>query len=400
MVFVGLGWLFGRWGIAVVGFDVDTELVQGLATITLMLILYTDASRINLRLLWREHDLPLRLLGIGLPLTFVAGTLVAAFMITGITVWESALVAIILAPTDAALGQAVVTSPKLPVRIRQALNVESGLNDGLALPAVLLFLSISMGVYDRAVTEWIEFALRQVLLGPLIGCLLGYVGGKLVMWGKRSAWMNHTFQGLATLGLALLVYAAAELVEGNGFIAVFFAGLMLGNTAQPICQSLFEFAEAEGQFLALLVFSIFGAIMVPEHLEHFQWQHLLYAIASLTLIRMVPVAISMSGAGLKWVTVIFLGWFGPRGIASILYAYLLLEGSQIPGMEQILSIVMTTVLLSVVAHGITAYPASIWYGKYAGRAHPTAAEHRDVQEMPVRIPVVSIRAHRQPPRGH
>jgi NhaP-type Na+/H+ or K+/H+ antiporter len=387
MVFVVLGLLVGRWGLAIVPSEIETPLVDTLAAITLVLVLFTDASRIDLKLLRRQHSLPVRLLGVGLPLTVAMGMVGAYLLLSGITVWEAALLAAILAPTDAALGQAVVNSPKLPVRIRQALNVESGLNDGLALPVVLIFLSLAAGQQGKEVGEWLWFASLQVGLGPLAGILVGFVGGKLVMWGQRTGWMNHSFQDLSSLGLALLAYAAAELIGGNGFIAAFCAGLTLGNTARSICTCLYEFAEAEGQLLTLLVFMVFGAIMAPRALEHFSWLHLLYAVLSLTIIRMLPVVVSMLGRRLGWVTVFFLGWFGPRGIASILYVLLLLEESSVPGREVILSVVMTTVLLSVFAHGLTALPGTNWYAKYAEQTDPAAAEHEPAQEMPVRLPL-------------
>ena len=263
MVFCSFGLLVGRWGLGVVPDDIETPLIDVLATVTLVLVLFTDASRIDLQLLRRKHDLPVRLLGIGLPLTVALGAIVAILLLPGITGWEVALLAAILAPTDAALGQAVVNSPRLPVRIRQALNVESGLNDGLVLPIVLVFLSLAAGQYEKETAEWLRFAFLQVSLGPLAGIVVGLVGGKLVMWGQRTEWMNHSFQDLSSLGLSLLAYASAELIGGNGFIAAFCAGLTLGNTARSICSCLYEFAEAEGQLLTLLVFMVFGAIMVP-----------------------------------------------------------------------------------------------------------------------------------------
>jgi NhaP-type Na+/H+ or K+/H+ antiporter len=385
MVFVLIGLLVGRWGLGIVPAVIATPFVHILATITLVLVLFTDASRIDLKLLRQDHDLPVRLLAVGLPLTIALGMLVAFLLLGGITLWEAALLAAILAPTDAALGQAVVNSPKLPVRIRQTLNVESGLNDGLALPVVLIFFSLASGQQDKGTGEWLLFVSKQVGLGPLAGILVGFVGGKLAVWGQRTGWMNHSFQDLSSLGLSLLAYASAELIGGNGFIAAFCAGLTLGNTARSICTCLYEFAEAEGQLLTLLVFMVFGAIMVPDALDNFSWPHVLYAVLSLTIIRMLPVAVSMLGMRLRWGTVFFLGWFGPRGIASILYALLLLEGSGVAGMEVILSIAMTTVLLSIFAHGLTALPGTNWYAQYTQRTSDAAEEHQPVAEMPVRL---------------
>lgn len=382
MAFLFVGLLVGRWGLGIVSNEIETPLIDTLATITLVLVLFTDASRIDLGLLYRQHSLPVRLLGIGLPLTIVLGTLGASLMLTDLGLWEAALLAAILAPTDAALGQAVVNSPNVPVRIRQALNVESGLNDGLALPIVLVFLSLAVGEHDKETAEWVQFAVMQVTLGPIAGILVGLVGGRLVAWGQRTGWMDHSFQDLSSLGLSLLAYSSAELVGGNGFIAAFCAGLTLGNTSRSICTCLYEFAEAEGQLLTLLVFMAFGALMLPDALRYFDWLHLCYALMSLTLIRMVPVAVCLMGSGLRWVSVCFLGWFGPRGIASILYVLLLLEESALPGREAILSVVMTTVALSILMHGFTAAPASSWYARSIGETR-AAEEHRHVEEMPV-----------------
>jgi NhaP-type Na+/H+ or K+/H+ antiporter len=358
IVFVLFGLLVSPRALGWVDFEIDSGVIHTLAELTLILVLFTDAARIDLRLLRREHDLPVRLLVIGLPLTIVAGTLVAAVMLDTLTFWEAAVLAAILAPTDAALGQAVVSSERVPVRIRQALNVESGLNDGIALPVILILLSIAGATeHSQSATYWVQFAALQVILGPLVGIGVGYFGGKLIERATRIGWINHAFQDLSALGLSLLAFAGAEL-------------------------------EAEGQLLTLLIFMVFGALMLPMTLDHFSWAVLAYGVLSLTLIRIVPVVISLVGAGLRWQTVSFLGWFGPRGIASILFALLVVEESQLPGREQILIVVMATVALSVFAHGVTAYPGAKWYERQVAKIkhEKDVAEHRDVTEMPVRLP--------------
>lgn len=389
IVFVLFGLLVSPRALGWVEFEIDSGVIHTLAELTLILVLFTDAARIDLRLLRREHDLPVRLLVIGLPLTIVAGTLAAAVMLDTLTFWEAAVLAAILAPTDAALGQAVVSSERVPVRIRQALNVESGLNDGIALPVILILLSIAGAAgHSQSVTYWVQFAALQVILGPLVGIGVGYFGGKLIERATRIGWINHAFQDLSALGLSLLAFAGAELIGGNGFIAAFCAGLTLGNCSRAICTCVYEFAEAEGQLLTLLIFMVFGALMLPMTVDHFSWVVLAYGVLSLTLIRMVPVVISLVGAGLRWQTVSFLGWFGPRGIASILFALLVVDESQLPGREQILIVVMATVVLSVFAHGVTAYPGAKWYERQVAKIkhEKDAAEHRDVTEMPVRLP--------------
>ena len=389
MVFVLFGVAMGPSGLGLLDVALDSPAVRLLAELTLVLVLFTDAARIDLARLKREHNIPLRLLGIGLPLTVLAGVVAGAALLGELSLWDVLVLAIILAPTDAALGQAVVSSPRVPVRIRQALNVESGLNDGLALPLLLFALSCAtLTEHGSESGFWLRFALLQVVLGPLVGAAVAYLGGRLVSWGRSAGWMSDAFGDLAALGLALLAYSGAELVGGNGFIAAFTAGLTLGNTARSLCSSVYEFAEAEGQLLVLLSFVVFGAVMVGPALDGLGPATLLYALASLTLVRMVPVWLSLTGLGLEPSTRAFIGWFGPRGIASILYGLLLLEGS---GLEQggtVFSVTMLTILLSVVLHGITAWPAVRWYGRWADdmKDAPDMPEMQPVSEMPVRLP--------------
>jgi len=387
MVFVLFGLLVGPFALGFVGFDFETPWVHILAELTLVVVLFTDAARIDLKLLRREHDLPVRLLIIGLPLTIVAGTLTAALLFDGLGLWEAAVLAAILSPTDAALGQAVISLPQVPVRIRQALNVESGLNDGLMLPVLLILLSCA-GAAEGQHTfgYWSQFAARQVILGPLIGIAVGYIGGKLVERATTSGWMSHVFQQLSALGLALFSYAAAEMVGGNGFIAAFCAGLVIGNFCRATCSCVHEFAEAEGQLLTLLIFMVFGVAMLPVGLNHLTPTVLLYSALSLTVVRMVPAALALLGLGLRWDTVSFLGWFGPRGIASILFALLVLEHSDLAVADEILTVVITTVALSVAVHGLTAYPGALWYARRISGHAGELAEHMPVAEMPIRLP--------------
>ncbi len=295
--------------------------------------------------------------------------------------------AAILAPTDAALGQAVVNNPRVPVRIRQSLNIESGLNDGIALPIILILISIA-GIEDndKTASYWIKFTAFQVILGPIAGIAVGYIGGKLVTWSSKKDWMSREFQDISALGLSLLAFSVAELIGGNGFIAAFAAGLTIGNISKSICSCLYEFGEAEGQLLTLITFMIFGAFMVLPELGNLNWQIVIYAVLSLTLIRMIPVAISLFGLRLKVPTILFMGWFGPRGIASILFALLLIEESGIANGNEIFSVIIMTVFLSVFAHGITSVPLSEWYAKKIEEfkhARKEIPEH--VKEMPTRI---------------
>ncbi|MDJ0949688.1 MAG: cation:proton antiporter [Alphaproteobacteria bacterium] len=388
MAFTGVGILCGAAALGLGGFEAERTFIHVLAELTLVMILFTDASRIDLRVLARERGLPLRLLGIGLPLTILLGAGVGVLIGVGVTIWEAALVAAVLAPTDAALGMAVVSNERVPLRIRQALNVESGLNDGIALPVVLIFLSIAdvTSAHGSQPAEyWVRFVALQVTLGPLAGLAVGWLGGRLVQAAWDKGWMEPVFLRLSAIGLALLAFAGAELVHGNGFIAAFVAGLALGNFTRGICEPIHRFGETEGQLMTLLTFLVFGAVMVPAALPHLDARILLYALLSLTAIRMVPVALSLIGTGLRLPSVLFLGWFGPRGIASILFALVVLEGSDAVSATDI-AVVTVTVLLSVLAHGITAAPFAGAYGAACARFAHIAdhAEHQEVTPMRLR----------------
>lgn len=385
MVFVLLGFGLGVHGLG--WLSLEPAAIHGLAELTLVLVLFTDASRIDLSCLWRERSLPTRLLGIGLPLTVALGAFTALLVFPGIEAGEALLLAAILAPTDAALGQAVVSSPLIPMRIRQSLNIESGLNDGLALPLVLVAVSLAgAGEAGRDLGTWLRFAGLQVVLGPLVGASVGYLGGRLVERATKSGWINDPFQRLSVLGLAGLAYAGAEIVGGNGFIAAFVAGLTVGSATRAVCRCLFDFGEAEGQLMTLFVFLIFGAVMVPAAMPHWDGRALIYATLSLTAVRMLPVALSLLGSGLRPVSVAFLSWFGPRGLASILFALLVVEEGRLVSGAMIEAVVLLTVLLSTFAHGISAFPLARRYGAFVTAAPERApAEHAASLEHPVRV---------------
>ncbi len=364
MIFTATGLLIAFFWKDLLGTSVMSHgTVHLLAEVTLIFVLFTDAARINFKLLRKDHILPKRMLLIGLPLTMISGAIAAYLLFDGFIFWEAALLAAILSPTDAALGQAVVSSEEVPIRIRQTLGVESGLNDGIALPAVLVLASLaSSEMAEHSGLYWVHFTLLQVVLGPMVGIVVGYIGAKLVVFFVEKEWMSETFEGISALSIALIAFTGAELVGGNGFISAFVGGLAFGNFLTHRCEFLYEFAESEGQFFTLTTFLVFGAIAIHLIGNSFHWTYLLYGILSLTIIRMLPVAISLVGTGVKRPTTYFLGWFGPRGLASILFALLILEKMEIEHGGQIISIVMVTVLLSILLHGASAFPASRKYG--------------------------------------
>jgi len=396
MVFVVLGFVVASERVGFVGVDLQDEVIGLLAELTLALVLFTDAARIAIRPLRRGFHLPLRLLGVGFPLTIVAGTLAAQWLFPHFSLWEAALVGILLAPTDAALGQVVVSSPVVPVRIRQALNVESGLNDGLAVPALLIVLPLAGASLGAGTPDGMDLVLRQILLAPAIGIGIAYLGGGLVDRAVRAGWMDHTFQELSAVALALLTFSVAQMFEASGFIAAFCGGLTLGNVHRTVGARLYDFAEAEGQLLALVTFMTIGGMLVAPILARFDMTALAYAVLSLTLVRLVPVAVSLAGSGVTPRTTLFLGWFGPRGLASIVFAVIVVEQQAVPHAEEIFAITVGTVILSVFAHGLTALPGAHWYARHAAGLTGAAMrpELQTVAELPVRIP------HRGARQGH
>lgn len=336
--------------------NVDAPWVKIVAELTLILVLFVDSSTLDLQALMKDKQLPIRLLLIGLPLTMIAGILVAVGMFPGENIWMLALMALILSPTDAALGLAVVTSERVPLRIRQTINVESGLNDGFALPPILICLAVLAG--DASSTNWGLFTLHQFVFGPAVGSLVGWGGGKLLEAASKRGMMNETFQRLASLSIAVLAYAGAEVIHGNGFIAAFCSGMFLGTHRKIYRERIHGFGEALAQILVLIIFLLAGVILVPLAWPYWDITSLAYALLSLTVIRMLPVAVSLRGTGLDFKTVAFLGWFGPRGIASVLY--LLMAVLQIGGAghERMFAVIVLAVLISIFVHGMSAVPFS------------------------------------------
>lgn len=387
MLFAAFGLIAGPAAAGLISVKISNTGLHILAEATLVLVLFSDAASIDLRTLRRDHDFPVRMLVIGMPLTIALGAIAATGLFSDLLVWEALLLAAILAPTDAALGQAVLLNRTVPVRIRQALNVESGLNDGIALTVVLFFAAFA-GMSEEAVdvSRWPIFGLKQITLGPIAGILVGFAGAKLVALCHRAGWLNDSGEGVSALALAFGSYALAETMHGNGFVAAFVGGLVFGNTLKLRCRFLYEFAETEGQILILFTFMAFGAVMLPQAILHVTTAYVAFALLSLTVLRMVPVSVALLGTGVRPATSLFLGWFGPRGLASILFSLLILEKSDIPHKHELLVAIVVTVTISIFAHGLTAGPLSRWYASRT-REMGECAENVPVPEMPFSAPL-------------
>ncbi|MGW8144123.1 MAG: cation:proton antiporter [Anaerolineales bacterium] len=354
--------------------ELHNHAVLLIAELTLALLLFSDATRIDTRKLLKETILPARLLGIGMPLTILAGAIVAILVFDGFPIWEAALLAVILAPTDASLGQVVVKSQLVPKPIREALNVEAGLNDGLSMPLFVLFVGLAAETDPFLPGDWLLYTAEQILFGLLTGIILGWLGGWLIGETGNRGWIDKSLQQLGLLALALLCYGGAGLIGGNGFIAAFTGGLLVKRGFEDAHFHTNEFSEVWGQLLNYFVFFIFG-MMAIRLLPQFDGATLIFAVLSLTIVRMLPVAVAMIRTRLRPASVLFMGWFGPRGLASIVLGLIFLEQEVELGFETtIVRAVGATVLISILAHGMSALPGIRWYSRRIEGLDETAPE--------------------------
>lgn len=376
MIFVVAGMLLA-WSPWFAG--ISTPLIESLLEVTLALVLFSDAARVDLQVVRDRLHIPVRLLVIGLPLTIGLGLLIGRPMLGS---WgAAALCAVMLAPTDAALGEAVVSDKRVPVFVRQSLSVESGLNDGLAVPALTAAIAFAVSMETGA--DGVAPALASIVIGVTVGIVAGRMGAAALIGSTRRGWSDVMGTRIGTLGLALATFAAAETLLASGFVAVFVAGMVLGSRARELCSTLFAFTDNEGRLLTLLSFLAFGAVAVPVALGNLTWPIVGYAVLSLTVIRAVPVAISLIGSKLRMVTVAMIAWFGPRGIASVVFVLLAAEAlhEEAALSELTLTVVSFTVLLSIVLHGVSAAPLAAAYAAALADATPDMPELTDMVEM-------------------
>jgi sodium/hydrogen antiporter len=351
------------------------ELFLQVAELGLVLLLFTDSSRTDLRVLKNIRNLPVRLLSTGMSLTLLLGVLAALLVFRQLSIWEAGILAAILAPTDAGLGQIIVNSPQVPLKIRQALNVEAGLNDGLSVPFLLFFIAIAGGA-DGERARLTQFVLEQLGYGGLVGVGIGLAGGWLLGVAHHRKWMAHSWQQLGVVALPLLCLLVSEAVGASMFIAAFVAGLAVQVGFKDAAKHSVEFTEEWGQLFNLSVFFLFGLLLAHEWPE-LHWRHALYAVLSLTVVRMVPVAIALVGTRLNRATVLFMGWFGPRGLASIVLGLVYLEHQTHEGGDPTIRLaVMMTVLCSIFAHGLSAVPGINLYAARIATLQPGATEHQ------------------------
>jgi sodium/hydrogen antiporter len=355
----------------------NANLFLRLAEIGLVLLLFTDASRTAFRLLRTIGNLPVRLLSGGMLLTILLGALAARLVFPELSLWEAGILATILAPTDAGLGQVIVNSSRVPMRIRQALNVEAGLNDGLSVPFLLFFMALAAVKVEGPAASLAQFIWQQLGYGLVTGATIGLIGGWLLDWTRRREWVAESFQQVGVVSLPLLCLLVSEMVGASMFIAAFVAGLTVQVGFKDAGKHSVEFTEEWGQLFNLSVFFLFGVLLLRDW-PQYTWATLLYAVLSLTVVRMVPVAIALTGTRLSPASVLFMGWFGPRGLASIVLGLVYLEqGLYLPGEHTTQLAVIVTVGLSIFAHGLSAVPGISLYSRMIAALDQKAPEHQE-----------------------
>lgn len=363
LVYVATGMLFGPHLLGLIDLSVNGETISQLAEIALAICLFTDSSNANLSVLRRVEGIPIRLLLIGLPLTIALGFGLAWLIFGELEIFEIALIATMLAPTDAALGKAVVTNPVVPAKVRESLNVESGLNDGICVPVVLFFLALSAGAVEVSESAALvtKLTIEVIGIGTAVGLALAVLAGSALRYCSSRGWVSGTWLQMPVIALALLCFGSAQWLGGSGFIASFVGGLTFGAMTKQHKGRFLEAAEGTADAVAMLTWFAFGTVILELLLPGFSWRTLVYAMLSLTIVRMLPVILSLIGKGLRLDTLLFIGWFGPRGLASIVFLVMVVA-DKLSGGETIVAVVVWTIVLSVVMHGLSANPLAAKYG--------------------------------------
>lgn len=363
LVYVLIGMLCGPHLLGLLDLQIDAEGISLLAEIALAICLFSDASNANLAVVRRDGATPARLLMIGLPLTIVFGFGLGWLFFPELSFFEIALIATMLAPTDAALGKAVVTNPVVPEKVRANLNVESGLNDGICVPIILFFIALSAGTVEASESgaAIVKLTFEVIGIGMATGLALAVSGGLALRTCAARGWITGTWLQFPIIALALLCFALAQWMGGSGFITAFVGGLAFGAITKQFKAPLLEAAEGTADAVAMVTWLTFGTVILGILIPGLSWQVLVYAILSLTVVRMLPVILCLIGKGLQRDTLLFMGWFGPRGLASIVFLVMVI-GEQMPGNDTIKAVVSWTIILSVLLHGLSANKLAALYG--------------------------------------
>jgi NhaP-type Na+/H+ or K+/H+ antiporter len=367
IVFVVSGVILGPLVLGLFDQPITTSELRILADLTLALVLFIDAANADLSTLRRHIKIPSRMLLIGLPGAILLGFGFAVLLFDGLSLFEAAILATMLAATDAALGKAVITNKTVPIHVREGLNAESGLNDGLCVPVLFVFIALAEGVeaHGSGMSLALTLVAEELGIGLLVGIGLTAIAAPLLRACWRRGWVTEVWVQVTIIALAIACFAVAQSLHGSGYIAAFTGGLLFGHLAKDSTHKLVLAAEGDAETLAMLTWLVFGAAVVGQFADLITWQVIGYSVLSLTLIRIIPIFLSLTGSGESIANKLFLGWFGPRGLASIVFAIIVIN-KDLPGGKLMVMVVACTVILSLIAHGITARPLANWLARKGG----------------------------------
>jgi NhaP-type Na+/H+ or K+/H+ antiporter len=358
LIFMLLGMALGPFGLHLLEAGPGTEGYTILAQLALTVILFNQAANLNFNQIRVHGPVALRLLIIGIPLTVVLGALTAVVLLPVLPWWEAVCLAAAVAPTEVALIEALLEDPRIPERVRHALSVESGFYDGFALAILLTALALASQQADHSDVNWVWQIFSTEFMSLIVGAVVGVVGGVVVAWSRRRDWMSDIWGQLAALALAFVCFAVGERMEASGFVAAFTGGLAFSfvTKRRAVSPLSSQVCDATAQLLELLVFAMFGAFAVIDGWRRADWRVVLFAVLALFAVRIIAVLISLVRIDLPVSSKLFIGWFGPRGIGTVVLGLLVVDRGEIQQADLIGTAVVVTVTLSLALHSLTAGP--------------------------------------------
>ncbi len=361
LIFVLFGIVLGPFMLDIIEGATDTASFTVVAQLALTLILFNQAAELDLDAVVRRGGITFRLLMIGIPLAIALGTLTALLLLPVMPVWEALCLAAIVAPTEVALIDALLDDERIPARIRHALSTESGFYDGFALAAMLAALALASERTDHDSARWGLFLVRTEGVSLLVGLAIGAIGGWVIARSRRRGWMSDTWAQLATLAIALVCFGAGERLHGSGFVAAFAGGLAFAFAARRVgIRQEMQVSDAAGQLLELMVFAMFGGYAVIVGWRNASWRVVAFAIIALVVVRLVAVSVALLRSEMPLHERLFIGWFGPRGIGTLVLGLLMINQGEIEQAPLITQVVAVTVTLSLVLHSATANLGIRW----------------------------------------
>lgn len=361
LIFVLVGMALGPFGFDLIEGGPDTSTFTVLAQLALTLILFNQAAELDLSAVLRRREVTFRLLAVGIPLAIALGVITAVLVLPVMPLWEAVCLAAIVAPTEVALIHALLADRRIPERIRHALSTESGFYDGFALAALLAALALASERTAPQAEHWGWFLVRTELVSAGVGVAVGMAGGWVIGRSRRRDWMGDTWAQLATVAIALVCFQVGEHLHGSGFVAAFAGGLAFAFASRRVGHHPdMHVSDAAAQLLELLVFALFGGYAVIVGWREASWRVVLFAVVALLLVRLAAVSVALLRSDVPVRDRLFIGWFGPRGISTLVLGLLVVERGDLVQQSLIVQVVVVTVTLSLVLHSLSAWPGIRW----------------------------------------